>query len=492
VTYIRNQGQCGSCWSFGTVAGIEGQWFLAGHKLVALSEQEFVSCDTIDSGCQGGLPQYAMKWDLENRDGKLVTAASYPYVSGNGEVPACNMKGTVVAAQITGYKDLPHNEKQMAAWCSTNGPITIGVDASSFQTYTGGILTNCISQQVDHCIAIVGYDLSYSTPYWIIKNSWGTSWGEQGYIRVEYGTDQCLITSGPITSEVKKAGPTPPPGPPTPVPPPPPPPPPTPAPAEPLYVVNGAGPGFTPPAGYALAAIADLQSEDFMKQVNGGNLLDGGETVAGCCCLAIAEGFLVYKDSPNTYLGAYDNGGSYDCAEVLTNPVYIGSSVNGGLPFPDWLNPLTKDIVSKFTSAANFDPLYASGCTAGQPTWGIYKKKEAPTPAPTPAAGNFTQKVCSDDKCSKDCVKNAYPLERCVRTAEGYSMKASCTTNGLKITSYLASEDCAGASTTFTNPLDTCLEDPSGSYIEDSCKPSQHSEQQGAAYRVSKQARKSL
>jgi cysteine peptidase B len=214
VTYVKNQGQCGSCWSFSTTGGIEGQWFLAGNALVALSEQEFVSCDTIDQGCNGGLMDNAYTWVLEAHNGSIVTEASYPYVSGEGEVPACNMQGTVFGAQITGYENIAKNEDSMANWVYANGPLSIAVDATSFQTYTGGILTNCISQQIDHGVLIVGFDDNNNPPYWIIKNSWGKSWGEAGYIRVEKGTDQCLITSYPCSAKAAKSGPTPPPPPP--------------------------------------------------------------------------------------------------------------------------------------------------------------------------------------------------------------------------------------------------------------------------------------
>lgn len=211
VTYVKNQGQCGSCWSFSTTGNIEGQWFLAGNTLTPASEQELVSCDTNDNGCGGGLMDNAFEWLVSNQNGNIVTENSYQYVSGNGNAPACSLQpGSMpIAATITGHHDLPQNEQQMAAWCFTGGPVSIGVDATSWQTYNGGILTDCVSQQVDHGVLIVGFDLTYSTPYWIVKNSWGPSWGESGYIRIAYGSDQCLITSGPTTS-IAASGPNPP------------------------------------------------------------------------------------------------------------------------------------------------------------------------------------------------------------------------------------------------------------------------------------------
>jgi cysteine peptidase B len=208
VTHVKNQGQCGSCWSFSTTGNIEGQWFLAGHPLVSLSEQELVSCDTTDSGCNGGLMDNAFKWLIDNRDGWIDTSASYPYVSGNGTVPQCT-RGHVHGAQISGYHDIPHSEDQMAAWMYTKGPISIAVDATSWQSYQGGILTNCESQTLDHGVLAVGFDDNYNPPYWIIKNSWTATWGEAGYIRVKKGSNECLLANAPSTSIVG-SGPNPP------------------------------------------------------------------------------------------------------------------------------------------------------------------------------------------------------------------------------------------------------------------------------------------
>jgi len=211
VTPVKNQGQCGSCWSFSTTGGIEGQWFLAGNALTSLSEQELVSCDTTDSGCNGGLMDNAFNWLVNNRNGQIVTDASYPYTSGGGVVPACsaNLASKTVGATITGHRDITQTEDQMASFVYSSGPLSIAVDASTWQTYTGGVVTNCPAGQLDHGVLIVGYDDTASTPYWIIKNSWTASWGEAGYIRVQKGTDQCHITGAPSTSIVSK-GPNPP------------------------------------------------------------------------------------------------------------------------------------------------------------------------------------------------------------------------------------------------------------------------------------------
>jgi len=210
VTAVKNQGQCGSCWSYSTTGNIEGQWFLAGNKLTSLSEQMFVSCDTIDDGCNGGLMDNAFTWAIKYNKGNVVTEASYPYTSGSGVAPACSLSAAMpVGATITGYHDLTKSESAMASWGQTGGPIAVAVDATSWQTYVSGIMTSCTSQQLDHGVLIVGFDLTYATPYWIIKNSWGASWGEAGYIRVAYGSNQCLLSNMPTSSIAKGAGPTP-------------------------------------------------------------------------------------------------------------------------------------------------------------------------------------------------------------------------------------------------------------------------------------------
>lgn len=229
VTAVKNQGlKCGSCYAFSTTGNIEGQWAIAGNPLTSLSEQMLVSCDTIDGGCGGGLPDDAFTWIVQSNAGNIVTEASYPYVSADGTVPSCALGSQPVGATIAGHHDIPQDEASMAAYMAAHGPISIGVDATSFQTYSGGVLTNCVSRQADHAVLIVGANLAHSPPYWIIKNSWGASWGEAGYIRVAYGSDQCVITTAP-SSSIVAGGPGPqPPSPPSPSTPPSPPTPPTP------------------------------------------------------------------------------------------------------------------------------------------------------------------------------------------------------------------------------------------------------------------------
>nr|AAM09951.1 49 kDa cysteine proteinase Cysp1 [Cryptobia salmositica] len=204
VTPVKNQGACGSCWSFSTTGNIEGQHAIATGQLVAVSEQELVSCDPIDDGCNGGLMDNAFGWLISAHKGQIATEANYPYVSGNGIVPACSSspESKPVGATISAFQDIARTEEDMAAFVFKHGPLSIGVDASTWQSYAGGIMSYCPQDQIDHGVLIVGFDDTASTPYWIIKNSWTANWGEEGYIRVAKGSNQCGLTSHPSSSVV--------------------------------------------------------------------------------------------------------------------------------------------------------------------------------------------------------------------------------------------------------------------------------------------------
>eukprot|EP01012_Entosiphon_sulcatum_P014974 TRINITY_DN1_c0_g1_i3.p1 TRINITY_DN1_c0_g1~~TRINITY_DN1_c0_g1_i3.p1 ORF type:complete len:330 (-),score=84.87 TRINITY_DN1_c0_g1_i3:77-1045(-) len=203
VTHVKDQGQCGSCWSFSTTGNVEGQWFLAKGQLVGLSEQELVSCShNGNQGCNGGLMDYAFEWIVSN--GGIDSEADYPYTSGTGNSGTCNtQKEKTFVAKLTSHEDIAKSEAQIATYLAANGPVAIGVDAQlGWQTYRGGIMATCFGKQLDHGVLLVGYQGTATEPYWIVKNSWGTSWGESGYIRLKYGTDQCGITQAASSSKV--------------------------------------------------------------------------------------------------------------------------------------------------------------------------------------------------------------------------------------------------------------------------------------------------
>jgi cathepsin F/cysteine peptidase B len=198
---VKNQGNCGSCWAFSSTGSLEGQWALAGNALVNLSEQLLVSCNPSANGCNGYEPDAAIDWIVQSNGGVIATEAPYPYESTSGSVPPCSTQGNQPGALVLG-RFAVWGETIISEWLAAVGPISVCLDATSFQTYQGGIMTNCISQQIDHCVLAVGYDFNFSPPYWIVKNSWGQWWGEDGYIRIAFGSNQCLIANQGMVTKV--------------------------------------------------------------------------------------------------------------------------------------------------------------------------------------------------------------------------------------------------------------------------------------------------
>jgi len=194
VSAVKNQGQCGSCWAFSATEEIESMWFLAGHPMVELSVQQIVSCDTTDSGCGGGEPYNA--YGYVQSAGGLDTEAAYPYTDANGDDDAtCNFNSGGIAASISGYQWAAQNgdESALQEAVATVGPISTCVEADTWQYYTGGILSSNCGNSLDHCVQTVGYGSDSGVSYWLVRNSWGTTWGEAGYIRIQIGSDLCGI-----------------------------------------------------------------------------------------------------------------------------------------------------------------------------------------------------------------------------------------------------------------------------------------------------------
>jgi cathepsin L len=199
VTGVKDQGQCGSCWAFSTTGGVEGVVAINFGHLTSLSEEELVDCATSygNLGCNGGSMDNAFKYVEANG---LCTEAAYPYTAGNGQGGTCKKSSCTMSAnsKITSYTDVVHTENALGA-ASDIEPISVAIEAdqAGFQLYKSGVFSGVCGQNLDHGVLVVGYGTDVSTPYWKVKNSWGTSWGMNGYILIIRNEDECGIANEP-------------------------------------------------------------------------------------------------------------------------------------------------------------------------------------------------------------------------------------------------------------------------------------------------------
>jgi len=200
VTGVKDQGNCGSCWAFGAVGTMEGQLYLKKKKLENLSEQNLVDCDhecqtysgykICDEGCDGGMEPNAFQYVIKNNGINLLK--DYPYTA---KVGKCKFNS---ATAVKGFKSWTYvtvkKEDDLRQFLYDNGPISVGVHAEEWFHYSGGIFDSSCQLQNDHAVLLTGWgEDSKGTPYWIIKNSWGTSWGIKGYIHLIRNKNKCGI-----------------------------------------------------------------------------------------------------------------------------------------------------------------------------------------------------------------------------------------------------------------------------------------------------------
>jgi len=218
VTPVKDQGQCGSCWTFSTTGNIEGLWALKGNSLTSFSEQLIVDCSKAccnmpgydqpicNAGCNGGF-QWSAFYDIVNWGG-LQTEADYPYTGEDGQ---CNKNNTKLMAPIQNYTCVssttaPADEEAMRAYIQKNGPVSIAMNAGLLQFYFGGIVDpfwpwfECYPDSLDHALLIVGWGqernwIGEMTPYWIVKNSWASDWGEGGYFLIARNKNLCGLAT---------------------------------------------------------------------------------------------------------------------------------------------------------------------------------------------------------------------------------------------------------------------------------------------------------
>ena len=213
LTAVKDQGACGSCWAFSATETIETAWAMAGNGLTEFSPQQMVSCDVIgyDSGCLGGRPGSAIGYVMDT--GGMATEADYPYTSGadgnNGDCFGFTISGGTVSKQVYATPACPsgtyaciEDSDALKSAIKSHGGIAIILDATNFGSYAGGIMTNdsCSNDpsQLNHAVQLVGWGEENGQAYWIVRNSWATVWGEDGFVRMAMDDNTCGLANQPI------------------------------------------------------------------------------------------------------------------------------------------------------------------------------------------------------------------------------------------------------------------------------------------------------
>jgi C1A family cysteine protease len=188
VTPVKDQAQCGSCWAFSTTGSVEGANQIKSGQLQSLSEQQLVDCagSAGNQGCNGGLMDDAFEYIIKN--GGIGSEASYPYTGRDG---ACKKVPSV--ATVSKYTDVKKNDEAGLLSAVNIEPVSVAVDAQSWSSYRSGVMTGLCGKSLDHGVLAVGYGTEGSNDYWLVKNSWGASWGEAGYIRLVRNKNECGI-----------------------------------------------------------------------------------------------------------------------------------------------------------------------------------------------------------------------------------------------------------------------------------------------------------
>ena len=192
VTPVKNQGQCGSCWAFSTTGAVEGAMFLSSGTLQSYSEQQLVDCSKQNNGCNGGLMDYAFQYIETN---PLMLEGDYAYTARKG---TCKYEASKGVGKVKGFKDVSRDSTgaQLKA-ALAKGPVSVAIEADqfAFQGYHSGIITSGCGTRLDHGVLAVGYGGVGDMEYFLVKNSWGASWGDKGYVKI--APNQCGITMQP-------------------------------------------------------------------------------------------------------------------------------------------------------------------------------------------------------------------------------------------------------------------------------------------------------
>jgi C1A family cysteine protease len=185
VTSVKDQGQCGSCWTFSSTGAVEGAWAIAKGQLIDFSEEQLVECAGIkygSMGCNGGSMEGAFNYIIANGQ---CTASSYPYTSGTGQSGSC--KSCSAVAHLSSCSDVKPNDQLSLKAAVARQPVSVAIEADTryFQSYSSGVLTSSsCGTNLDHGVLAVGYGTENGIDYWLVKNSWSTSWGDNGYVKI--------------------------------------------------------------------------------------------------------------------------------------------------------------------------------------------------------------------------------------------------------------------------------------------------------------------
>nr|XP_055035044.1 cathepsin O [Misgurnus anguillicaudatus] len=190
---VKNQEGCGGCWAFSVVGAIESVSASRSGKLQELSVQEVIDCSYSNNGCNGGSPVEALYWLMKTKV-KLVNQVEYPYKAVAGICQYFSQTHDGVLLKNYSAYDYSGLEERIISTLVETGPLVVIVDAISWQDYLGGIIQHhCSSHNANHAVLIIGYDTTGDVPYWIVRNSWGTSWGDNGYVYIKMWDNMCGI-----------------------------------------------------------------------------------------------------------------------------------------------------------------------------------------------------------------------------------------------------------------------------------------------------------
>lgn len=206
VTGAKNQGQCGACWAFSATGALEGAWAIETGELLSLSEQQLVDCEHVDDNCQGGLMDHAFAYAERF---PLCTESSYKYEHKFGTCRK-SCKVGIAKGSVTGFKDVQDSERSLMD-ALVKQPVSVAIegDKREFQLYKSGVLNGVCGTKVNHGVLAVGYGTLNGEPYWKVKNSWGSSWGENGFVKIlrsQTRPGECGILSGPLSYPVVSSG----------------------------------------------------------------------------------------------------------------------------------------------------------------------------------------------------------------------------------------------------------------------------------------------